>query len=460
MNDSLILVLLVAADVFALAALYFSYRASRARGGTGSPDAAVHQIEMLDKLERERAERAGEAQARTEQRLDETRREVDAKLAEIRAVTNDKLTETLARQSGELRDHLGKFDERFGGFQTQIKGFQDQMTTQLGEIRTTVDKQLSHIREDNEKQLERMRATVDEKLTKTLNDRLSTSFELVNKQLESVNKGLGDMQSLASGVGDLSRVLSNVKTRGILGEVQLKGILTDILAPNQYEENVATKPGSNDRVEFAVKIPTEDGSTILLPIDAKFPGDAYGHLQEALESGDRAAIAATRKTLVARINAEAKDIHDKYLSTPDTTSFGIMFLPFEGLYAEVVNQPGLIEGLQRSYRVNVAGPSTMAALLNSLSMSYQSFAIQKKADEIQRVLSAVKAEFPKYQKELEKAQKQIETAGKTVSGIITTRTNVIERKLRDVTALEDGEQAAELLGTDGPLLVEGDGSED
>lgn len=332
----------------------------------------------------------------------------------------------------------------------------DTVDARLGEVRTTVEQQLGSIRDDNQRQLDRMRETVDERLTRTLNDRLSVSFKQVSDQLEAVYTGLGDMRNIASGVGDLKRVLSNVKTRGILGEVQLGAILADILAPDQYAENITTKPESSERVEFAVKLPVDGGDPVWLPIDSKFPGDTYEHLRDAVEAGDAEAVEQARRALEQRIKAEARDISEKYISVPATTNFGILFLPFEGLYAEVVDRPGLIESLQRDYRVSVAGPSTMAVILNSLQMSYQTFAFQKRADEIQRVLAAVKAEFPRYQAELVRARKQIETAGKTVDGIITTRTNVIERKLRAVTALEDESAAAAIIGYD-ELLDEGDG---
>lgn len=362
--------------------------------------------------------------------------------------------ESLARESAQMglrvdglrRDTADRLDKN-----------RDAVDARLGEIRATVERQLEAIRQDNAIQLDRMRQTVDEKLSRTLNDRLSTSFREVSKQLEAVYTGLGDMRSIAAGVGDLKRVLSNVKTRGILGEVQLGAILADILTPEQYAQNVATKPGSADRVEFAVKLPQEGAEPIWLPIDSKFPGDAYEHLRDAVEAGDAAAVESARRVLEQRIKVEAKDISSKYLSVPATTNFAILFLPFEGLYAEVVDRPGLIETLQRDYQVSVAGPSTMAVILNSLQMSYQTFAFQKRADEIQRVLAAVKAEFPKYQAELRRALKQIETAGKTVDGIINTRTNVIERKLRSVTAMEDQDEAATLLGIEegafGPVAL-------
>ena len=362
--------------------------------------------------------------------------------------------ESLARESAQMglrvdglrRDTADRLDKN-----------RDVVDARLGEVRATVERQLEAIRQDNATHLDRMRQTVDEKLSRTLNDRLSTSFREVSKQLEAVYTGLGDMRSIAAGVGDLKRVLSNVKTRGILGEVQLGAILTDILTPEQYAQNVATKPGSADRVEFAVKLPQEGAEPIWLPIDSKFPGDAYEHLRDAVEAGDAAAVESARRVLEQRIKVEAKDISSKYLSVPATTNFAILFLPFEGLYAEVVDRPGLIETLQRNYQVSVAGPSTMAVILNSLQMSYQTFAFQKRADEIQRVLAAVKAEFPKYQAELRRALKQIETAGKTVDGIINTRTNVIERKLRSVTAIEDQDEAATLLGIEegafGPVAL-------
>lgn len=362
--------------------------------------------------------------------------------------------ESLARESAQMglrvdglrRDTADRLDKN-----------RDVVDARLGEVRATVERQLEAIRQDNATQLDRMRQTVDEKLSRTLNDRLSASFREVSKQLEAVYTGLGDMRSIAAGVGDLKRVLSNVKTRGILGEVQLGAILADILTPEQYAQNVATKPGSADRVEFAVKLPQEGAEPIWLPIDSKFPGDAYEHLRDAVEAGDAAAVESARRVLEQRIKVEAKDISSKYLSVPATTNFAILFLPFEGLYAEVVDRPGLIETLQRDYQVSVAGPSTMAVILNSLQMSYQTFAFQKRADEIQRVLAAVKAEFSKYQAELRRALKQIETAGKTVDGIINTRTNVIERKLRSVTAMEDQDEAATLLGIEegafGPVAL-------
>ena len=379
---------------------------------------------------------------------------MDTKLEKVREVVDQKLTSTLQNQTKQTDQRIAQLDARFDAFQRRVdenmKTTSQASTEQLGKVRETVDKQLSDMRKENEAKLELMRQTVDEKLQKTLDERMTQSFQRVSTQLEQVHQGLGEMRGLAEGVGDLKKVLSGVKTRGIVGEIQLGAILRDILSPEQYEENVATVSGSSERVEFAVKLPGESGETVWLPIDSKFPGDTYEHLVDAINAGNEEAIAAAKKGLETRIKAEAKDISTKYIAPPETTNFAILFLPFEGLYAEVVSQTGLLEQLQREYRVNVCGPSTMAALLNSLQMGFQSVAIQKHADEIQKVLSAVKTEFETYQAQLEKAQKQIRTAETTIDKILTTRTKAMNRKLRGVTALESLEDAQSTLG-----LVEG-----
>ncbi|VWL97898.1 RmuC family protein [Collinsella intestinalis] len=415
--------------------------------------AIAMQVRAHRELERSRArmDEASEQMARANEALVSVQSVLSQVLTTTQATLNQAASTSIVEQQhfdSQVRaiDQVSsKADEARREIAQNLEQNRGAVEQRLDKVRETVDVQLSAIRRDNELKLEAIRATVDEKLAATLNDRLGASFKQVSSQLEAVYRGLGDMQNIASGVGDLKRVLSNVKTRGILGEVQLGAILRDILTADQYAENVATKPGSAERVEFAVKLPVEGGDPIWLPIDSKFPGDTYGHLRDAIEAGDAEGVAAARRALEQVIKAEAKDISSKYLSVPETTNFAIMFLPFEGLYAEVVDRPGLIECLQRDYQVNIAGPSTMAVILNSLQMSYQTFAFQRRADEIQRVLSAVKAEFPKYQAELRRALRQIETAGKTVDGIINTRTNVIERKLKSVTAMEDGALAAELL---------------
>lgn len=415
--------------------------------------AIVMQMRAHRELERSRSrmDEASEQMARANEALVSVQSVLSQVLTTTQATLNQAASTSIIEQQhfdSQVRaiDQVSsKADEARREIAQNLEQNRGAVEQRLDKVRETVDVQLSAIRRDNELKLEAIRATVDEKLATTLNDRLGASFKQVSSQLEAVYRGLGDMQNIASGVGDLKRVLSNVKTRGILGEVQLGAILRDILTADQYAENVATKPGSAERVEFAVKLPVEGGDPIWLPIDSKFPGDTYEHLRDAIEAGDAEGVAAARRALEQVIKAEAKDISSKYLSVPETTNFAIMFLPFEGLYAEVVDRPGLIECLQRDYQVNIAGPSTMAVILNSLQMSYQTFAFQRRADEIQRVLSAVKAEFPKYQAELRRALRQIETAGKTVDSIINTRTNVIERKLKSVTAMEDDALAAELL---------------
>lgn len=415
--------------------------------------AIAMQVRAHRELERSRArmDEASEQMARANEALVSVQSVLSQVLTTTQATLNQAASTSIVEQQhfdSQVRaiDQVSsKADEARREIAQNLEQNRGAVEQRLDKVRETVDVQLIAIRRDNELKLEAIRATVDEKLATTLNDRLGASFKQVSSQLEAVYRGLGDMQNIASGVGDLKRVLSNVKTRGILGEVQLGAILRDILTADQYAENVATKPGSAERVEFAVKLPVEGGDPIWLPIDSKFPGDTYEHLRDAIEAGDAEGVAAARRALEQVIKAEAKDISSKYLSVPETTNFAIMFLPFEGLYAEVVDRPGLIECLQRDYQVNIAGPSTMAVILNSLQMSYQTFAFQRRADEIQRVLSAVKAEFPKYQAELRRALRQIETAGKTVDSIINTRTNVIERKLKSVTAMEDDALAAELL---------------
>lgn len=312
------------------------------------------------------------------------------------------------------------------------------MTDSLENIRRAVTGQLDTIRQENTHQLEQMRQTVDEKLQKTLNDRISQSFRLVNERLEQVYTGLGEMKTLASGVGDLKKVLSNVKTRGVLGEIQLGAILEQILSPEQYEANVKTKPGSTNFVEYAVKLPGNEEGTVWLPIDAKFPADAYGQLLDAYDSGDPDQIKAAGSLLEQRIRSFARDIRDKYLDPPNTTDFGIMFLPVEGLYAEVVRR-GMIETLQQEFRVNIAGPTTMAAVLNSLQMGFRTLAIQKRSGEVWKVLGAVKTEFDKFGTVIQTAQSRLEQANAELDKLVGVRTRQIQRKLAGVTSLTESE---------------------
>ena len=313
----------------------------------------------------------------------------------------------------------------------RLKTFSLTNEQQLDNIRHSVENRLNYIQEDNNKKLEEMRKTVDERLQQSIEEKMNRSFSLVNERLEQVYKGLGEMQNLAVGVGDLKKVLSNVKTRGILGEIQLSAILSEILSPEQYEENVATKKGSKNVVEFAVKLPSDDDKFIYLPIDSKFPGDTYAALRDAIDEGDKIKIDLAAKALITRIKSEAKDIHDKYIDPPYTTEFAIMFLPFEGLYSEAVNR-GLVEILQRDYKVNIAGPSTMAALLNSLQMGFKTLAVQKRSAEVWDILGAVKQEFDKFGDVLEATQQRLDQANKELDKLVGVRTRQIQRKLKDV----------------------------
>ena len=304
----------------------------------------------------------------------------------------------------------------------------------LENIRKALIDSLSRMQEENGKQLETIRKTVDEKLQETLDKKLTDSFKMVSERLEQVYKGLGEMQTIASSVGDLKKVLSNVKTRGVLGEVQLGAIMEQILTPEQYAKNVATKKGSQGNVEYAVRLPGEKDAPVWLPIDAKFPADAYSNLVDAYEAGDTAVIDANTKILRDRLRASAKDIHDKYISPPDTTDFAIMFLPFEGLYAEAVRM-GLIEVLQNDYKVNIAGPTTMAALLNSLQMGFKTLAIQKRSSEVWDVLGAVKGEFETFAKVLTSTQNRLNQANDELEKLIGVRTRQIVRTLKNVQTM-------------------------
>ena len=325
----------------------------------------------------------------------------------------------------------------------RLKTLESTNEQKLENMRVSLNAGMEAMRTDNARKLDEIRRTVDEELQDTLQKRVTESFKAVSEQLEQVYKGLGEMQTLASDVGGLKKVLSGVKTRGILGEVQLGAILEEILAPEQYGTNVATVPGSPNRVEYAVRLPGADGSAVWLPIDSKFPGDTYARLQDAYNSGDPAAVEEAARALEVVLRAEAKDIRTKYVAPPHTTNFAILFLPFEGLYAEVVNR-GLMEQLQRDYQVNLAGPSTMAALLNSLQMGFKTLAIQKRSGEVWQVLGAVKTEFEKFSEGLTRLQTHLRQTDEDLDKLIGTRTRAINRKLREVQTL-DSASAAQIL---------------
>lgn len=358
------------------------------------------------------------------------------------------------RQREELTKSLSTFEERFENNSRRLNDLLKERFTALNEkqnqlnldaekrlkeVREAVEKELKELREDNSKQLNEVRKTVDEKLQKTLNERLSQSFETVGKQLKSVQEGLGEMKNLATDVGGLKKVLSNVKMRGGFGEVQLAMLLENILAPDQYEANVKTKVGSDASVEFAIKLPGKDdlNSVVWIPVDAKFPKDVYESLQNAYEDGSVPLVDQAKKELENTIKKMAKDIRDKYLDPPNTTDFGIMFLPFEGIYAEVVRNASLLEVLQRDFKIIVTGPTTLAAILNSLQMGFKTLAIQKRSSEVWTVLGEVKKEFNNFGGMMQKAQRNIQTGLNQLDDVMGVRTRAIERKLKDVSTLDE-----------------------
>ena len=324
--------------------------------------------------------------------------------------------------------------DQLDSFSKQLMAMAKLNEEKLGAMRQTIETQLRAIQEDNTKKLEQMRATVDEKLQTTLEKRLGESFKQVSERLEQVYKGLGEMRTLATGVGDLKKVLTNVKTRGTWGEIRLSHILEQILTPDQYDVNVATKKNSNDRVEFAIKLPGQDTDKekiVWMPIDSKFPQEDYQRLIDAQEAADKELSEKSIKNLAIRIKAEAKYIREKYIDPPHTTDFGIMFLPTEGLYAEVLRQPGLCDTLQRDYRIVVTGPTTLAALLNSLQMGFRTLAIEKRSSEVWELLAGVKTEFGKFGDVLARTKQKLKEASNTI-GQAEVRTRAIERKLRKV----------------------------
>ena len=364
--------------------------------------------------------------------------------AELAQAQREELRNNLAAVEKKLEDNAkAQHDVLRQQFDDLLKQLHNQGKTSLEavkDVRETIEKQLKEIREDNGKRLEEMRKTVDEKLQDTLEKRLGESFKQVSERLEQVHKGLGEMQSIASGVGDLKKVLTNVKTKGILGEYQLANIIEQLLPREQYEENVATRPGSTERVEFAIRMPgNSDDDVVWLPIDSKFPLNGYEELLNAREAGDLDAISSAEKALTATLEKFAKDISEKYVEAPHTTDFGVMFLPIESLYAEVLRHPGVFETLQRKYRITVTGPTTMSALLNSLQMGFRTLAVTKRSSEVWKILEAVKTEFGKFSNQLEKVDKQLSTAKKSLEDLRSTRTNVMQRRLKNVGTLDTRE---------------------
>jgi len=384
-------------------------------------------------------------------------RENRAELNNSLKTNREELNTSLERLSKTIEDRLDKLIERLN---QNAKDNREELSTSLKEFTEAQGKKFDSMSQKQDElvktteiKLDKMRETVDEKLHKTLEERLGQSFKLVSERLEAVQKGLGEMQTLASGVGDLKKVLSNVKTRGVLGEYQLGNILEQILAPSQYDQNVKTKKGSNDLVEFAIKLPGNDeGEEVYLPLDAKFPTGDYQRLQNAAEENDVPTIDIARKSLYNSVKKFAKDIHEKYVDPPNTTDIAIMFLPIEGLYAEVVREPGLILDIQSNYKVIITGPTTLAAMVNSFAMGFRTLAIQKRSSEVWKVLGAVKTEFTKFGGVLEKAQKKLNEANKEIDTLVGTRTRMMISKLKNVEELPQGESQDLLEG--GSEIVE------
>ena len=377
-------------------------------------------------------------------------------LDKITTRVEERLTAVNEQSKADSNQMRQALEASFKGFrETFSKSVEDMNNLQREKFGQMEVKQTELVQKTEEK-LEKMRETVDEKLQKTLNERLGQSFELVGKQLESVQKGLGEMQTLAQDVGGLKKVLSNVKMRGGLGEVQLEMLLENILAPDQYEANVRTKQSSSDVVEFAIKMPNRDGDRnyVWLPVDAKFPRDAYEYLQEAYDTNDIVRIEEAQRNLEATIKKMARDICEKYIDPPNTTDFAILFLPFEGIYAEVVRKASLLEDIQKNCKVVVTGPTTFAAILNSLQMGFRTLAIQKRSSEVWTILGAVKKEFEAFGGMLEKAQKNIQTASNQLDEVMGKRTRAIQRKLKGVEALEDGEAQVVLSNVTTKELLE------
>lgn len=365
---------------------------------------------------------------------------ISRQLCDRQLATENAINVRLESQQKLVNDQLDNVRKSFNDSITQnesrYQSFEGNCLAQMKLINTSLETGLRQMRESNDKKLDEIRGVVDEKLQRTLNERFNENFKLINERLAEVHKGLGEMQNLAAGVGDLKRVLSNVKTRGNLGELQLGAILEEILSPEQYERNFdAKKQNSTERVEFAVKMPSDSDGSVYLPIDSKFPADIYSTLIDAYDSGDPDSVASARKTLTDTLKGCAKSIRDKYINPPRTTDFAIMFLPTEGLYAEAVRL-GLIEKLQHDYRINIAGPSTMVVLLNSLRMGFQTVAIQKRSGEVWKILANIKKEFQTFNDILEKTQKNLNSANSELDKMIGVRTRAILRTLKDVETID------------------------
>lgn len=424
--DKLILILLIL-SLAANAAIIILYLKNNKSGDTSELEKS---LDLIDKHQKEIYERFTAQQSKLRQELDNQQRQQRQELSSALQSNFSTMTNIIVEnQKNSVQNQTGQLIS----MEERLKTFSVENEQKLSQIRDTVEKRLDIIQSENNRKLDEMRTIVTEKLNKAINERMTESFKLVNDRLEQVYKGLGEMQTLAAGVGDLKKVLSNVKTRGILGEIQLGAILREILSSEQYCENIATKPNSRNVVEFAVKLPSQGGSgSIYLPIDSKFPGDTYAALKNAYDCGDSKKIEEARKILFKTIRSEAKDIHDKYVEPPYTTDFAIMFLPFEGLYSEVVNS-GIIEQLQKEFKVNIAGPSTMAALLNSLQMGFKTLAVQKRSSEVWKLLEEIANEFNSFSDVLSLTQQKLRQADSELDKLVGVRTRQMQKKLSKVS---------------------------
>ena len=444
-----------------LCLLVLLWRSMRPADDRGFRDLERQQGAQIERVERELRDELGRQAQATRADLATFQQMLLAQSGDVARTQNEQIdsfrTQLGAMQQG-TEAALGRFAQTLN---EQLTRLSEANERRLADVRTAVDARLAALQEGNERKLEQMRATVDEKLHATLEQRLSESFRQVAERLDQVHKGLGEMQGLARDVGTLNRVLTNVKTRGVFGEVQLAGLLEQVFTPEQYATNQATVPGSNERVEFAIRLPGRDaqGSPVWLPIDAKFPREDYERLLDAHERADAPGMEAAAKAIEQRLRAEARTIREKYVAPPHTTDFAILFLPAEGLYAEALRRPGLMELLQREHRVMLAGPTTLLATLNSLQMGFRTLALEKRSAEVWEVLGAVKTEFGRFGEVLAKTKKKLQEASNTIDAA-EVRTRAMERQLRGVESLPESQAQALLPGAaedePGPLPADGD----
>ncbi len=432
-------VLLLVIVVLLAVAVYFSYKASTQKPGVELHDLRIRMEQLRNNIDRIESSVKSEISTNRDESLRfsaNNREELSRSFNSFSEMISRAMSNSGSLQKTQLETFSTNLDRLTTLLDTKLESLNARTTLKMDQMRETVEKKITDLQSGNEKKLEEMRVTVDEKLQKTLETRLGESFRLVSERLEAVHKGLGDMQQLASGVGDLRRVLTNVKSRGVLGEYQLQNLLEQLFTPDQYGKNVKTKTGSTAMVEFALKLPGRESGPVWLPIDSKFPKEDFELLMDAYDSGNPDQIEECRKNFVKGIRKCAIDISNKYIDPPSTTDFAILFLPFESLYAEVLRAPGLFESIQREFRINIAGPTTLSAFLSSLQMGFRTLAIEKRSSEVWELLGAVKTEFSLFGNILDKTQKKLMDASNVIDNA-RIRTRAIERKLKSVEAVPD-----------------------